>query len=73
MMNKIDMTNIEEPAIVARPFNTGIPRLATQQKSKKTTNVANCVQAVGKPSYYFVFPKIPQAIALKPPVPLLEI
>lgn len=41
IMNKIDMMNIEEPATVAKPFKTGIPRLATQQKNKKTTKVAN--------------------------------
>lgn len=33
--------NIEDPATVARLFKTGTPRLATQQKNKNTTKVAN--------------------------------
>jgi hypothetical protein len=41
MMYKIDMTNIEEPAIAVKLFNGVKPLEATQQKNKNTTSVAN--------------------------------
>ena len=42
---------------LAREADDYCPRLATQQKNKNTANVANCVQAVGNPSYHLVLPK----------------
>ncbi len=46
-MNRMDITNILEPAIVANFFNGFKPRLATQQKNRKTASVAICTAIVG--------------------------
>lgn len=43
---------VEVPAIVARVFKTGTPRLVTQQKNRKIIKLANCVVTVGKLSYH---------------------
>ena len=49
-MNRIDITNILVPAIVANFFNGFKPRLATQQKNRNTASVAICTAIVGNVS-----------------------